>query len=247
MNAPSSQPPAHEKKLRELIELAEDNQLAVQDAIACLSAEREAFVRERTALVKSTVNSAEVSDTLRRATAQAIPALEAAADKAIQSAVGKLMGLTADAAAPQWSEATNAVFERLGSAVQLAGAVEDRVKAAGRRLTWQGTALWAVGCAATVAVAATGVQQIRFQQVELQRQQAELQAQRTAFSEDLARMQASVTFLEKKGGRIRMSKCGPEQRLCIEVAPDQGHGRSNFRGVWSDDANERSYVIPRGY
>lgn len=247
MTAPIPLLPEQEKKLRELIELAEDNQLAVQDAIACLSAEREAFERERAALVKTTVNSAEVSDTLRRATAQAIPALEAAADKAIQSAVGKLMGLTADAAAPQWNDAANAVFERLGSAVQLAGAVEDRVKAASRRLTWQGAILWVLGCAATVSVAAVGLQQIRAQQAELQRQQAELQAQRTAFSEDLARMQASVTFLEKKGGRIRMSKCGPEQRLCIEVAPDQGHGRGSFRGVWADDGNERSYVIPKGY
>lgn len=247
MSQDASLLPEQEKKLRQLFELAEDNQLAVQDAIACLTAEREAFAKERAALVKTTGNSAEVSDTLRRATAQAIPAIEAAAEKAIQSAVGKLMGLTADAAEPQWRNAGNAVLERFGSLVQMAGFVEERVKAAGHRLTWQWSALCAMSLVGTVVVAATGVQQIRRQQAELRQQQAELQAQKTAFSEDMARMQASVTFLEKKGGRIRLSKCGPEQRLCIEVAPDQGHGRGNFRGVWSDDSNERSYVIPKGY
>jgi hypothetical protein len=70
---------------------------------------------------------------------------------------------------------------------------------------------------------------------------------KTTFSEEMARMQASVTFLEKKGGRIQLSKCGPEQRLCIEVTPDQGNGRNNFRGVWSDATHERSFVIPKGY
>lgn len=247
MSQDASLHPDQEKKLRQLFELAEDNQLAVQDAIACLTAEREAFAKERTALVKTAANSAEVSDTLRRATAQALPAIEAAADKAIQSAVGKLMGLTADAAAPQWCHAANAVLERFGSVVQMAGVVEERVKVASHRLTWQWAALCALGLVATVVVTATGVQQIRSQQAELQRQQAELQAQKSAFSEDMSRMQASVAFLEKKGGRIRLSKCGPEQRLCIEVAPDQGHGRSHFRGVWSDDTSERSYVIPKGY
>lgn len=273
-----------EKKLRQLLELAEDNQQAVQDAIACLTAEREAFATERAALMKTATSSAEVSDTLRRATAQAFPAIEAAADKAmqsavgrlmdmtadaaaqatpaieaaadkaIQSAVGKLMGLTADAAAPQWSNAADAALERFGSVVRMAGVVEERMKAASHRLAWQWAALCALGLVATVVVAATSVQMIRSQQTELQRQQAdlqrqqaELQGQKTAFSEDLSRMQASVTYLEKKGGRIRLSKCGPEQRLCIEVAPDQGLGRSNFRGVWSDDTNGRSYVIPKGY
>lgn len=236
-----------EKKLRQLFDLAEDNQLAVQDAIACLTAEREAFAKERAVLTKATVDSAEVSNTLRRTAAEAIPAIEAAAEKAIQSSLGHVLGVTADAAAPQWGKAANTVLERLGDVVRMASLVEERVRRVGHRHVWQWTAMCLLGVAASIVVAATGVHQIRTQQAELQRQQAELQAQKTAFSEEMARMQASVTFLEKRGGRIRLERCGPEQRVCIEVTPDQGNGRHNFRGVWLDKTNERSFVIPKGY
>jgi hypothetical protein len=227
----------HDKQLRQLFELAEDNQLAVQDAIACLSAEREAFTNERIALMKSAVNSAEVSDTLRRSTAQAIPAIEAAAEKAIQTSMERVLGLSRDAASQALGNATTPVIERF----------TDVVKTAGYRYAWQWSALAALGVLATVVVAVVGVQQLKAQQAQVQHQQEELQAQRTAFSEEMARMQASVTFLEKKGGRIHLSRCGPEQRLCIEVTPDQGNGRNNFRGVWSDASHERSFVIPKGY
>jgi hypothetical protein len=296
----------HEKQLRKLFELAEDNQLAVQDAIACLSAEREALAKERMALAKASVNSAEVSDTLRKATAEAIPAIAAAADKSVQAAMERAMqsqtqaqdtlrrtaselnddvrrtaveatdtvkrtaseavpaieraadrvikdsmeralGLTQDAATRIWSGTAAPVVERFTTVTHLAHEMESRIRRAGYRHAWQWTALTALGVIATVVVAVVGVQQIKAQQAEVQRQQAELAAQKQAFSEEMARMQASVTFLEKKGGRVRMDKCGPEQRLCIEVTSDQGTGRGAFRGPWADAKNERTFVIPRGY
>lgn len=286
---------AHEKQLRQLFELAEDNQLAVQDAIACLTAEREALAKERLALAKASVNSAEVSDALRKATAEAIPAIAAAADKSIQASMERALattaeanetlrrtasdaietfrrtaseavpameraadrvikdsmeralGLTQDAAARIWTGTAAPMVERFTTVSHLAHEMESRIRRAGYRHAWQWTALTALGVIATVTVAVVGVQQIKAQQAEVQRQQTELAAQKQAFSEEMARMQASVTFLEKKGGRIRLDKCGPEQRLCIEVAPDQGAGRGNFRGLWADDKNERSFVIPKGY
>jgi hypothetical protein len=131
-----------EKKLRQLIELAEDNQLAVQDAIVCLTAEREAFAKERSALVKATVNSAEVSDTLRRATAEAIPAIQAATEKAVQTSMDKALGLTATSVAPSWEAAAPHVIERFGSAVQLADTVEERVRRASQRSVRQWPAPW---------------------------------------------------------------------------------------------------------
>ena len=237
----------HDKQLQKLFELAEDNQLAVQDAIACLSAEREAFAKERLALIKSSVSSAEVSDTLRRTTAEAIPAIEAAADRAIRSSMKKVLGFTGEAASQVWGNAATPVLERFSSVVQMANVVEERVRRAGYRHAWQWAAFSILGIVATVTVAVVGVQQLKSQQAEIQRQQVQLQEQKTAFSEEMARMQASVTFLEKKGGRIHLDKCGPEQRLCIEAAPDQGNGRTNFRGVWSDATNERTFVIPKGY
>jgi hypothetical protein len=274
----------HEKKLRQLFELAEDNQLAVQDAIACLSAEREALAKERIALAKASVNSAEVSDTLRKATAEAIPAIAAAADKSIQASMERALastteaaesfrrtateavpameraadraittsmeralGLTQDAASRIWTGAATPVVERFSTVTLAAQEMELRIRRAGYRHAWQWTALTALGVVATVVVAVVGVQQLKSQQAEVQRQQAELLAQKTAFSEEMARMQASVTFLEKKGGRIRLDKCGPEARLCIEVAADQGNGRNNFRGTWFSSDNQKSFVIPKGY
>jgi hypothetical protein len=237
----------HDKQLRKLFELAEDNQLAVQDAIACLSSEREALSKERLTLAKASVNSAEVSETLRRATADAIPAIAEAADKSIQSAMDRALGVTHDAVTRLWSGTTAPAVERIGSVAKMANEMEARIRHAGYRHAWQWTALSALGVLATLVVAVVGVQQIKAQQTEVQRQQAELTAQRQAFSEEMARMQASVVFLERKGGRIRLNKCGPEQRLCIEVAPDQGNNRGGFRGPWNDAKNERTFVIPRGY
>lgn len=237
----------HDKQLRQLFELAEDNQLAVQDAIACLSAEREALTKGHLTLAKASVNSAEVSETLHRATADAIPTIAQAADKSIQSAMGRALGLTQDAVTRLWSGTVAPTVERIGSVAQMSSVMEARIRRAGYRHAWQWTALSALGVVATVVVAVVGVQQLKAQQAEVQRQQAALVTERQAFSEEMARMQASVVFLEKKGGRIRLDKCGPEQRLCIEVAADQGNNRDNIRGPWNDANNKRTFVIPRGY
>jgi hypothetical protein len=285
----------HDKKLRQLFELAEDNQLAVQDAIACLTAEREALARERMVLAKASINSAEVSDTLRKATADAIPAIAAAADKSIQASMERALasageandtyrraaadaseslrrtatdavpaieraadrviknsmeralGLTQDAASRIWTGTAAPVVERFSTVTQMAVEMETRIRRAGYRHAWQWTALTALGVVATLVVAVVGVQQLKSQQAEVQRQQADLQAQKAAFSEEMARMQASVTFLEKKGGRIHLDKCGPEGRLCFEVTADQGNGRNNFKGSWFSSDNQKSFVIPKGY
>jgi hypothetical protein len=295
MNTVATPSMEHEKKLRQLFELAEDNQLAVQDAIACLTAEREALAKERMVLAKASVNSAEVSDTLRKATAEAIPAIAAAADKSIQASMERALasaqesnesfrraaadasdslrrtatdavpaieraadrvikdsmeralGLTQDAASRIWTGTAAPVVERFSTVTQMAVEMETRIRRAGYRHAWQWTALTALGVVATIVVAVVGVQQLKSQQAEVQRQQTELQAQKAVFSEEMARMQASVTFLEKKGGRIHLDKCGPEQRLCFEVAADQGNGRNNFKGAWFNSDNQKSFVIPKGY
>ena len=285
----------HDKKLRQLFELAEDNQLAVQDAIACLTAEREALAHERMVLAKASVNSAEVSDTLRKATAEAIPAIAAAADKSIRDSMARALassqdanetfrraateasdnlrrtstdavpaleraadrvikdsmeralGLTQDAASRIWTGTAAPVVERFSTVTQMAVEMETRIRRAGYRHAWQWTALTSLGVVATLVVAVVGVQQLKSQQAEVQRQQADLQTQKAAFSEEMARMQASVTFLEKKGGRIHLDKCGPESRLCFEVTADQGIGRNNFKGAWFNSDNQKSFVIPKGY
>ncbi|QDL54673.1 hypothetical protein [Rhodoferax aquaticus] len=241
----------HEQRLRQLFELAQDNQHAVEDAIACLTAEREAFTKERLALLKTATSSAEVANSVQRAMAQAVPAVSQAAEQALERAMQRVLGVTHDAANQAVGEASTPVMERLGTLLQTAVEVETRMHQARSRQAWQWTALATLGVAATLAVAVVGVQQLRAQRADILAQQAELQAQKQAFSEDMARMQATVAFLEKKGGRIQLSKCGPEQRTCLEVASDQGSPRTAYRGPWvvadSQSGKERSYVIPKGY
>ena len=64
----------------------------------------------------------------------------------------------------------------------------------------------------------------------------------------MAELQANVAALEKRGGRIRLDKCGPDGRLCVEIARDQGSGgQVPYAGSWQSSDKQRQYVIPRGY
>ena len=59
-------------------------------------------------------------------------------------------------------------------------------------------------------------------------------------------LQANVTALEKKGGRIVMTTCGG--RLCIEASSNQGPNSPQWTGAgWKNHENGVQLVIPRGY
>lgn len=234
---PTSNTP--EKQIEKLIELAEDNQLAVQDAIACLTAEREAFSKERGALMKASAGTADMAETLKRLTAQAIPTIEAAAHQAIQEAMGKLLGMTSQSASQAMGDVAQPILERFSNVVQMADAVEKRVQQTSSRAQRQWLLGWVVGLGSVAALSVASVLYVRSLQ-------ADLAAQKTAFAAEVLQMRDTVAALERRGGRIRMDRCGPENRLCFEAASDQG-GRDPFRGVWFDANKQKSFVIPKGY
>jgi hypothetical protein len=76
-----------------------------------------------------------------------------------------------------------------------------------------------------------------------------LRSEKAELAADVAQMQANVTALEKKGGRIVLNTCGA--RLCIEASSNQGtdDGGKQFPiGSWkTTDGRKGSLVIPRGY
>jgi hypothetical protein len=59
--------------------------------------------------------------------------------------------------------------------------------------------------------------------VAWERQQIDaLGDQKAALQQDVADLEAHVTALEKKGGRIKLDVCGPEKRVCVRVDPAAG-------------------------
>lgn len=132
--------------------------------------------------------------------------------------------------------------------VALAGATTEAIEAAGtlkRAAQWFGWKVFALAAAGMVGVCLVAWGSIwwpRHQMISLLEQKAELQA-------DIEKMQVNLTTLEKKGGRIKLDKCGPDERLCVEITPNQGKSKSqeDFEGSWMDKSRKRRYVIPEGY
>lgn len=74
----------------------------------------------------------------------------------------------------------------------------------------------------------------------------DLSTQKSVLESEISVMQVQADTLARKGGRIRLSTCGPKSRLCAEVSRDQGGGIHDFTGPWSID-NGPTYVILKGY
>lgn len=226
------------EKLRELFELAEDNQHAVQDAIACFTAEREAFTKERLALAKASTQAAQVNETFKTLTERTIPVLQSTVETAIQASV---MGVDSTKTNQNiLGNAAKPILERFSSIAEMTDVLQGKVSAATQRLAWQWTLVVVLGLLSTMAVAYFSIQAIK-------NDREQLAQERAAFSAEVAQMQSTVLALERRGGRIRMDRCGPESRLCIEVSTDQGRGRETLKGAWYDNVKQVYLVIPRGY
>jgi hypothetical protein len=226
------------EKLRELFELAEDNQHAVQDAIACFTAEREAFTKERLALAKASTQAAQVNETFKTLTERTIPVLQSTVETAIQASV---MGVDSTKTNQNiLGNAAKPILERFSSIAEMTDTLQGKVSAATQRLAWQWTLVVVLGLLSTMAVAYFSIQAIK-------NDREQLAQERAAFSAEVAQMQSTVLALERRGGRIRLDRCGSESRLCIEVSTDQGRGRETLKGAWYDNVKQVYLVIPRGY
>ena len=52
--------------------------------------------------------------------------------------------------------------------------------------------------------------------------------------QEVERLRSEKAQLAKRGGRIRLDRCGPANRLCVEITPGQGvgKGQADFQGSW---------------
>ena len=226
---------AQSKQLYDLMATAEQHQQAVKAAIQGLA-------EEQAALSQAAASMSGVVGDVKQATAEAVPVIH----EAVSASVAKSLASASDEAAKALSEAAKPILDSLSSVVRAADAIEGKLSRATASFGWKWIAL-AGGAAAggIVAVVLIGWLSIWWQRHEVQ----SLLDQKAALQGEVVELQANVATLEKKGGRIKLDKCGPESRLCIEITPNQGKGKSleDFHGSWTDQSEKRRFVIPMGY
>ena len=181
-------------------------------------------------------------------------AKEAVADlthgrKALAAAVEAIKNASSSLQSATGSAASKAVTESLGQAPKSAvmalnaatGALDeaaDQVRNAGAWISWKFALVFAFAGAAAVA---TNYAIGRFTLPE----RAEIEALRS----EKAELEENIADLAKRGGRIKLDRCGPAKRLCVEITPSQGEGQgqADFQGSWLSNDNRHRYIIPKGY
>lgn len=184
-----------------------------------------------------------VAAEVRKAAAEAVPAIQKAAGEAVGASVRQSLAGASDAAAKALSEASRPIVGQLSGVVKAAGEAEGQISGAVAAFGWR----WAVLAGGAAAGGIVAVLLAAWLAVWWERHQVEqLAEQRQALAADVAQLQATVSALEKRGGRVTLSTCGG--RLCIEASRNQGEGAEKWAGAWwSNKSTGVQLVIPKGY
>lgn len=223
---------AEKQQLFNFMALAEKHQKDVIEAIAGLTVERAALAKERAALAQAVAGMIDVAAVVRRASSDAIPAMQKAASEAVNVSIKQSLTEASDVAAKALGHAVQPVIGRLSGVVEAASAAEGSMRSAGAWFAWKWVAV-AAGALAGVCLVAYSALAWQWHQVQ------SLEAEKILLQEDIDKLKVSVSALEKKGGRIVMTTCG--KQLCIEV-------KDNYKeGNWTTEKAGIPLVIPRGY
>ena len=228
-----------DEQLYGLLAAADKQQNAVEAAIEGLSAERAAIARERAALSQAVISVAGLAGDVKRAAAEAVPAMQKAVGEAVAASLTQSLAGASAMAARAIGEAAKPVINSLSGVVQAASDAEGSIRNAGQWFAWK----WVVvACGGLV-----GVCLVAYASLEWQLHQVEnLSEQKASLTADVAQLQANVEALKKKGGRIVIDTCGG--RLCIQASNNQGKGTEDWQGVnWLSSSKKIPLVIPRGY
>ena len=221
-----------QQQLFGLMTVAEEHQAAVAAAIKSLAEERLALAKERAALSQAAAS-------LSATASAALPAIQKAAGEAVGASVRQSLVGASEVAAKALGEAVKPVLGRLAGVVKAASDAEGSLKNAGQWFAWKWVAVAAGGLVGVCLVAYVALSWQLHQVKSLGDEKAELAA-------DVAQLQANVSALEKKGGRIVMTTCAG--RLCIEASSNQGQGSEPWKGgSWSNKETGVQLVIPKGY
>lgn len=166
----------------------------------------------------------------------------AAAIESIKNESSSLQTATATAASNAVIEtlgkAPKTAIEALGVATEALDDASDRVRDAGAWISWKFALVFAFAGAAAVA---TNYAIGRFTLPD----RAEIEALRS----EKAELEANIADLTKRGGRIKLSTCGPTNRLCVQITARQGDapGQVDYQGAWMSADNKKHFAIPLGY
>jgi hypothetical protein len=61
----------------------------------------------------------------------------------------------------------------------------------------------------------------------------------TALRAEQSALEASIEDLRQRGGRVKLSTCGPQKHLCVLV--------DEAAGTFGDPRREKVYMIAKGY
>lgn len=162
--------------------------------------------------------------------------------EALQNTSRSLQKAAGDAAAKAVTEtlaqAPKTAQTAFDAAIGALDVAAGKVRTAGAWLTWQFALVFIlVGAAAVATNYAIG----RFTLPD----RAEIDAIRS----EKAELETNIADLAKRGGRIKLSTCGPGDRLCVQITPKQGSapGQTDFQGGWMSEDKKKQFVIPYGY
>lgn len=217
-----------QQQLFGLMAVAEEHQKAVKAAIDGLTAERAALAKERAAVAQAAASVAGIAGEVRKAAADAVPAMQKAAGEAVGASVRQSLAGASDAAAKALGEAAKPVIGSLSDVVQAAGEAEGSMRNAGAWFAWKWVAVAAGGLVGVCLVAYASLAW-QLHQVE------QLAEQKAALLGEVAQLQASAEEWAKRGGRAKLEKCGDQGRLCVRVDKGRGYGKDG------------DYYVLRGY
>lgn len=217
-----------QQQIFSLMAAAEDQQKAVKTLLDALAAERAALAKERVAVAQAAASVAGVAGEVRKAAADAIPAMQKAAGEAVGASVRQSLAGASDAAAKALGEAAKPVIGSLSGVVQAAHDAEGSMRNAGAWFAWKWVAVAAGGL--------VGVCLVAYASLAWQLHQvSSLHDEKAALLGEVAQLQANADDWAKRGGRAKLEKCGDAGRLCVRIDKTTGYGKDS------------DYFVLRGY
>lgn len=217
-----------QQQLFGLMAVAEEHQKAVKAAIDGLTAERAALAKERAAVAQAAASVAGIAGEVRKAAADAVPAMQKAAGEAVGASVRQSLADASDAAAKALGEAAKPVLGSLSGVVQAASDAEGSMRNAGAWFAWKWVAVAAGGligvCLVAYASLAWQLHQV-----------SSLREEKAALLGEVAQLQANADDWAKRGGRAKLDKCGDARRLCVRIDKTTSYGKDS------------DYFVLRGY
>lgn len=208
-----------------LMAVAQEHQKAVEAAAAAMAEASAALARQQEA-------ARQAAQEVSRAAASAAPSVSRAAADAVGLALADSLSTASSAASSAMREAVAPVVVGLDRSAKAAADAGDRLRRATAAFAWR----WVAAIGAAAAGGAAMIVGGSWAAIGWQRHHlTDLATQEVALSREVVALQEQVADLEKRGGRVKLEKCGEQGRLCVRVDKSTAYGKDG------------DYYVLRGY